>query len=96
MNEKEITEFVKILDKKVPLSKLRANLRKVAENRGLVGANLELNFDPTMEIGEPPPYYNIYKYAFFGMVPERELKQKPKIISSPDIGTAKLFTEKEK
>lgn len=36
-SSKKITEFVETLDKEVRVSVLRTNLRKVAENRGLVG-----------------------------------------------------------
>jgi hypothetical protein len=93
-SSKEIMEFVKILDKKVPLSELRTNLRKVAESRGLVGANLELHFHAGDE--RRNEYYNVYKYAFFGMVPEVELDPRARTISPPAIGKAKLFGEKKR
>jgi len=85
---------VKILGKEVPISELRANLKKVAEDRELLGANLELHFRPDVE--RKKQYYNIYRYAFFGKVPEVELDPRAKTISLTDIGKAKLFTEKRK
>lgn len=92
-NSKEIVELVKILDKEVPVSELRTNLTKVAESRGLVGANLELHFRAS---DEEEPYYNVYKYAFFGMVPEVELDSRAKVIRPPSIEKLELFTKKKK
>ncbi|HLP47935.1 MAG TPA: hypothetical protein VK469_18470 [Candidatus Kapabacteria bacterium] len=62
----EIEEFLEILDRKQISNEMRVNLRRAAEARGLVGANLEFIFERNQET----PYYNIYRYAFFGRVPE--------------------------
>lgn len=75
----DIREFLKSFDKEVPVSKLRANLRKVAESRGLIGANLEFHF----RSGDEALYYNIYRYAFCGMVPEPEFDPKVMTLLSP-------------
>lgn len=62
----EIEEFLEILDRKEVSNEMRTNLRRAAETRGLVGAHLEFTFQKDQET----PYYNIYRYAFFGKVPD--------------------------
>jgi hypothetical protein len=61
----ELLAQVKDLIDVVPVEKLGAGLKKVGASRGLRGARLELHFSPSDD-----PYYNVYRYAFFGKVPE--------------------------
>jgi hypothetical protein len=62
----QLLDHVKQLASEVPLEKLTAGLKKVANARGLTGANLDLRFRQMDD-----PYYNVYRYAFFGKAPER-------------------------
>jgi hypothetical protein len=77
------------MDKEVPLNELRANLKEVAEKRGLAGATLELHFHD-----DKPLYYNVYRYAFFGMVPDLELDPQAKWIDPIPAERRQLFTRK--
>lgn len=63
----ELLEHVKQLAGQVPIEKLGAALKSVAKARGMTGARLELQFQRMDD-----PYYNVYRYAFFGKVPEYE------------------------
>ena len=62
---KSLVQQVKQLANDVPLEKLRAGLKKVASARGLQAATLNLHFHSSDD-----PYYNVYRYAFFGKPPE--------------------------
>ena len=66
MNEKE--KKVHILGYDVQETDLRSSLRDILEKRGLT-AQLIIEDEPALKRRlaerEPPPYYNIYKYAFF-------------------------------
>jgi hypothetical protein len=90
VGEEEITKFVRVMDKEVPLKELGANLRNVAEKRGIVGASLDLHFSPS----GGPDYYNVYRYAFFGMVPDNLLDPVAKSIDPVPIEKKQLFTAK--
>ncbi|MCU0286763.1 MAG: hypothetical protein MUF15_10215 [Acidobacteria bacterium] len=79
----EIEEFLEILNRKEIGEDMRVNLRRAAETRGLLGANLEFIFQRNQET----PYYNIYRYAFFGKVPE---------VLEELGGTATLHPQQEK
>ena len=93
VSSEEIAEFVKILNGEEHLNELRTNLRGVAESRGLAGASLALHFRPDLDdVG----YYNVYKYAFFGMVPENELYVNPRAIDAPSIERYEILTKQEK
>jgi hypothetical protein len=89
VSTEEIGDFVKIMDKEVPLNELRANLKEVAKKRGLVGATLEMHF-----ADDKPLYYNVYRYAFFGMVPDIELDPRAKWID-PVPEKKQIFTRKQ-
>lgn len=53
------------LAREVSLDGLKGGLKNVAKARNLVGARLDLQFGKGDD-----PYYNVYRYAFFGLVPE--------------------------
>jgi hypothetical protein len=62
-----LVDEVRDLAQKVPLEKLGAALEKVARARKITGASIDLHFRPADD-----PYGNVYRYAFFGKVPEIE------------------------
>jgi hypothetical protein len=81
----ELLQQVRDLAQKVPADKLGAALKKVAAARGLSAAQLHLTFDATKD----DPYYNVYRYAFFGLVPEQppELEHQAVTASGPKART---------
>jgi hypothetical protein len=77
----EIEALVKIFDKEVPLEALRTNLRKVAESRRLQGATIDITLLPD---AAKPDYYNVYRYAFFGMLPPDQVDVLPATQAAAD------------
>ncbi len=66
----EERKVINILGHKVPEQQLKGSLKDVLSKRGL-SANLHVEramSDEELRVSlgdDPPPYYNVYKYAFF-------------------------------
>lgn len=67
MQPEEIADVIRAIASEGDFVKMRANLWRIAQTRGLVGASLNLHFGE-----DAADYYNVYRYAFFGLVPDLE------------------------
>ncbi len=87
-HKQDPAEFVKIMGKELPIEELRTNLARVARSRGLLASELRLHFRPN-----EAPYYNIYKYAFFGKIPEVDIDPRARLVRGR-AAKAKLFKKR--